>query len=156
MCDHISEGRVAVLGIGDTTVLSHIHLITSSLKIPYLSIKWNGFNEEQMTLDKVEMDPNIELNEIALYPPTKLITQSITDLINHYGWEHVTILYQESTGLEKIEDLIRLPFKSTSSKLRMHVKQLSVDSEQWIYSLKDVKLSGSSCRPPWYALSTQQ
>lgn len=73
-----------------------------------------------------------------------MFTQSIIDLINHYGWEHVTILYQESTGLDKIEDLIRLPHKTTSSKLRLHVKQLGIDVNQWIYSLKDVKLSGSS------------
>jgi len=133
-----------VLGIGDTPVLTHIRLITSSLKIPYLSVKWNDFNEEQITLDQVESDPTVELNEICLFPPTKLFTQSFIDLINHYGWEHVTILYQESTGLSKIEDLIRLPFKSTRSKLRMHVKQLGIDVEHWIYTLKDVKQSGSS------------
>ena len=144
MCDHISEGRIAIIGIGDTTVLSHIQLIASSLNIPYLSVKWNSLNEELNTLAKLESDPNLELNEVALYPPTQMITESIIDLINHYGWDHVTILYQELTGLDKIEDLIRLPYKTTSSKLRLHVKQLGIDVNQWIYSLKDVKLSGSS------------
>jgi hypothetical protein len=90
--------------------------------------------------------------------------RGIIDLINYYKWEYVTILYQESNGLNRIEDLIKLSRKigtgslgSTSSsssssssytnnnaKFRVQVRQLSSDVSKWIYLIKDVKLSGSS------------
>lgn len=82
------------------------------------------------------------------------------DLIEYYKWEYVTILYQESTGLSRIEDLIKLPRRppqlrspnrtnmavhlNLNNKVKLQVRQLSSDVRKWINLIKDVKLSGSS------------
>lgn len=83
------------------------------------------------------------------------------DLIEYYKWEYVTILYQESTGISRIEDLIKLPPRpnlrssnrpiemapihlNLNSKIKLQVRQLSSDVTKWVNLIKDVKLSGSS------------
>lgn len=82
--------------------------------------------------------------------------KAIIDLIEYYKWEYVTILYQETTGIERIEDLVRMqreyghqsysnPYgQNQQNKLRIQVRQLSKDVEKWIYLIKDVKLGSSS------------
>lgn len=83
--------------------------------------------------------------------------KAIIDLIEYYKWEYVTILYQETTGIERIEDLVRMqreygqqPYSSNPygqnqpNKLRIQVRQLSKDVDKWIYLIKDVKLGSSS------------
>ena len=63
-----------------------------------------------------------------------------------YKWDFVTILYQETTGPERIQEFIRLPSTifTHNNKFRLQVRQLSSDVEKWIYLIKDIKLSGSS------------
>jgi hypothetical protein len=87
--------------------------------------------------------------------------KAVIDLIDYYNWEYVTILYQESTGLGRIEDLIKLPRPSSktkdsaqaasrsqhvnlNNKIRLQVRELSLNVNEWIHLIKDVKLSGSS------------
>ena len=95
--------------------------------------------------------------------------KAMIDLIEYYKWEYVTILFQESTGIHRIEDLIKLPRRPSSrlhtragssgghmhhhqspihlnlnSKIKLQVRQLSSDVKKWINLIKDVKLSGSS------------
>ena len=80
-----------------------------------------------------------------IFPPANKHIEAIIDLINHYKWEFVTILYQESLGPNRVEELIRLPSSLfNENKFRLQVRQLSTDIDKWIYLIKDVKLSGSS------------
>jgi hypothetical protein len=129
----------------------YIQSITNTLKIPYISIKWDTLEEEHTILSLAAAyqsnndNDSILINQINVHPPAYKLMKAIIDLIDHYKWEYVTILYSESSGLDRIEDLIRLPRKSLNdNKLRLQVRQLSSDIEKWIYVIKDVKLSGSS------------
>ena len=148
MCEEVHEGRIAILAIGDSPVFLHMYAIASSLKIPYLAIKWDSLEEENQILKNANMgndDERMQINQINIHPPAYKLMEAIIDLIDYYKWEYVTILYQESTGLDRIEDLIRLPRRTHNDvKLRLQVRQLSSDVNKWIYLIKDVKLSGSS------------
>ena len=155
MCNELSEGRIAIIAVGESRVFSHLHTIASSLRIPFIFIKWNTLEEEDLLVDKInklnedddaDIDSSVaEVNQINIHPSAHALTKSIIDLIDYYKWEYVTIMYQETTGLAHIEDLIKLPRRSSNvNKLRIQVRQLSADVNKWIYLMKDVKLSGSS------------
>ena len=83
---------------------------------------------------------------IHMHPPVFKLMKSIIDLINYYKWDLVTILYQESYGFDRIQNLINLPNsrKGANSKYRIRVRQLSSNINEWIYLIKDVKSSGTS------------
>ena len=102
-------------------------------------------------------------NIINIHPPANKLMKAVIDLIEYYKWEYVTILYQESTGISRIEDLIKLPRRpplrpssrsastqpppihlNLNNKVKLQVRQLSSDVRKWINLIKDVKLSGSS------------
>ena len=136
-----------------------IYSVTKALKIPYISIKWENLEDEYELDYKLYQALNSQIppsHRINIHPPANKLMKGIIDLINYYKWEYVTILYQESNGLNRIEDLIKLTRKlgsgnqglnmigNTSPKIRVQVRQLSSDINKWIYLIKDVKLSGSS------------
>jgi hypothetical protein len=146
VCKELDDGRIAILAIGDNPIFSHLNMIANSLRIPFIYIKWNNLEDEHEKLNSVGNEDDIaQLNYINIHPPAHKLMKAIIDLINYYKWEYVTVLYQESLGLGRIEDLIRMPLTAVfNSKFRLQVRQLNSDVKHWIYMLKDVKLSGSS------------
>ena len=151
MCNELNEGRIAIISIGECPVFSYIQSIANSLKIPYLSIKWENYNNKEQNINNelLQNDEYIEYNSnLNIHPPGNKLIEAMIDLISYYKWEFVTILYQESLGPHRIEDLVRLPINVNNvfneNKFRLQVRQLSSDVENWIYLIKDVKLSGSS------------
>ena len=164
----MNEGRLAVIGIGNNPTLYNIEAITTLLNIPFISIKWNNNyendpitsnpsifikqNEEEdesfLELDDYysNLDEKIEAVgplTMNMHSPSAKIMNAIVDFTDHYRWNFVTILYQESLGLDYIQHLVRTA--SISHKmLRTQVRQLSSNMNEWIFLLKDVKLSGSS------------
>ena len=159
LCNELSDGRIAVITIGESPVFLQIYSVTRSLQIPYISIKWESQGAEEQNQSSKINDALEQVaflsHQINLHPPASKLMRGITDLINYYKWEYVTILYQESNGLNRIEDLIKLSRRMGqnqngqgsgvgNSKMRVQVRQLSSDINKWIFLIKDVKLSGSS------------
>ena len=135
------------------------------MKIPYIAIKWENHEDENAIIAKMTSllsskslqeeeeesgDDDTDYghtNQINIHPPSNTLMSAIIDLIAFYKWEYVTILFQETTGLGRIEDLIRVPGSKKNgveNKLRLQIRQLSEDVSKWIYLIKDVKLSGCS------------
>ncbi len=148
---------MAIISVGSSPVFYHIKSITQFLKIPYISIKWENEEQKYKLLEKStnsqieELIANdIELKKqqtfVNLHPPANQLIRVITDLIVELNWEFVTIIYSESTGPSKVQDLINLPSTNIikNRKFRLQVKQLSVDINKWVYLMKEVALSGSS------------
>jgi hypothetical protein len=170
VCRDLNEGRLAVIGIGNNPTLYHLESITTILNIPFISMKWSdnfdndiligninkkikkkyddedNFTEQDETDTEVlDIDENTNKFSVNMHTPSSKIMNAIVDLIDYYKWEFVTILFQESLGLEHIQNLIRIPSVINIEKLsRTNVRQLSGDINEWGYLLKDIKLSGSS------------
>ena len=90
-------------------------------------------------------EDNVRINQINIHPPTHKLLKAIIDLIDYYRWEYITLLFQESTGLDRLEELIRLPRKKRDDpKFRLQIRQLGANVNNWIYQIKDLRLSGSS------------
>ena len=141
----MNEGRVAVIAIGNSEALNQLQIIANSLDVPFLSIKWNSYDREyNVYFDHEEsMHGNVQLiQETNLHPSALKLSEAIYDFVLHNNWRFVTILYQESLGLDRIQGLINMP--ATNSKIRLQVRQLSHNVHDWIYLLKEIKLSGSS------------
>jgi hypothetical protein len=91
VCNELNEGRIAIITIGNCQVFSYVQSIANQLKIPYLTIKW----ENQRELQHQDNEEFIELkSSLNIHPPANRIIEAVIDLVNHYKWEYVTILYQ--------------------------------------------------------------
>jgi hypothetical protein len=138
------------------------------LNIPFISIKWNNNNDNEPLVigtynqksekreedddNYIELDDSyLETDEILnpfslnMHSPSSKVLNAVYEFSEYYKWEFITILYQESLGLEHIQDLIRLPtILHLDRATRFQVRQLSSNITDWIYLLKDIKLSGSN------------
>ncbi len=155
VCKELKEGRLAILAIGVSPVFDQLRSIANSLKIPYIAIKWDDENKltnlqkEATTLSQTQSEIYsyyTHVNQINLHPPANKLIHALIDIVHMYKWEYITVLYQETTGPERIQEFIKLPTTSYlgDKKFRLNVRQLSSDIESWIYLIKDIKLSGSS------------
>jgi len=149
VCNELSEGRIAIIAVGESRVFSHLHTIMTPLKIPFIFIKWNTLEEEELLIDKINdlahddelyLDENYQLN---MHPSANHFLKAVVDLIAHYKWQNVVVLYHEERGFDHIMELVDLP-RRWPTKLDVRLRGLSADVESWIFLLKDVRLSGSS------------
>jgi hypothetical protein len=116
------------LTIGNSRVFELAKLISNSLNIPYLTIK-----SDTNTDPTVNNDDKYELN---MHPPISKIMEAIIDLMDHYKWTSIAILYQEPS---RIEDLVRV---SGNSKYRLMFKQLTAKPNEWSNVIKEIKEDG--------------
>lgn len=145
-----------MIAIGTSPVFNHLKSIANSLKIPFIAVKWDDtdFSDydigDHLRMNLADSKPLLEVNEyknfVNIHPPASKIMNAIIDLVQMYKWDHVTVLYQEDTGPERIQKFIQLPSTTfyNSKKFRLQVRQLSSDYDKWIYLIKEIKLSGSS------------
>ena len=117
-----------MLTIGNSRVFELAKLISNSLNIPYLTIK-----SDTNTDPTVNNDDKYELN---MHPPISKIMEAIIDLMDHYKWTSIAILYQEPS---RIEDLVRV---SGNSKYRLMFKQLTAKPNDWSNVIKEIKEDG--------------
>lgn len=162
VCKQLNDGRLAVIGIGYNPTLANIESITTSLNIPFISIKWNANQETEPNqsksskeedsdendfelddLDDLDKSDTFPIKSVNMHSPSSKVMNAIMDFIDHAKWSFVTIIYQESLGLEHIHHIIRTA-SITHKMMRLQVRQLSSNIDDWIYLLKDIKLSGSS------------
>lgn len=149
VCEEINYGRVAIIAVGNSPTFQVLQAIAVNLQIPYITVK-NSLQKQKKKVEQTEIsheqDEVKRGNIIHMHPPVFKLMRSIIDLINHYKWDYLTILYHESYGFDRIQNLINLSGSSqkTASKYRIRVRQLSSNIDEWIYLIKDVKLSGTS------------
>ncbi len=115
--------------IGNLRVFELAKLISNSLNIPYLTIKSDTNTDLTINND----DNKYELN---MHPPISKIMEAIIDLMDHYKWTSIAILYQEPS---RIEDLVRV---SGNSKYRLMFKQLTAKPNEWSNVIKEIKEDG--------------
>lgn len=96
VCNELNDKRIAIIAIGGCPVFLHMNGIANSLKIPFISIRWESIEEENTFIRNVKNsdDESINSNKLNIHPPAHKLMHAITDLIDYYKWEHITILYQ--------------------------------------------------------------
>lgn len=142
----MNSGPIAVLAIGNSEALINIYSVTNTLGIPYISIRWDSIEDRNslwhFAKRLTEDGESSPMNHINIHPPAHIIMRGVLDLITFYKWEYVTILFEESLGLNRIEDLIRLPI--FNNKLRFRMKKLDSNLSSWPDVLKEMRSVGAS------------
>ena len=146
MCNQINDGIIGVIVIGDEQFLFNLYALTNSLRIPYITIRWDSINDKSSLVSYAQELKQLNdepINHLNILPPSHKLIDAILDLIDYQGWDFVTVLFHQVSGFNRVEDLIKLN-KKINHKVRYQVKQLSSNSSDWKHLLREIKLSGSS------------
>ncbi|XP_078736606.1 glutamate receptor ionotropic, kainate 2-like [Lampetra fluviatilis] len=73
---------------------------------------------------------------VNLYPDFASISRAILDLVSFYGWKAVTVVYEDGTGLIRLQELIKAPSRYN---VRLKIRQLPGDVRDSKPLLKEMK-----------------
>ena len=107
----------------------HIKVIADELDIPYLSIKTNN-----------QISNNSNNYELNIHPSIEVIQQAVIDLIQHFEWLYVTVIYQDPKRLEQFLILAE-NLMNYDSGIQFRFRLLN--SNNLLDILKEIKSSGS-------------
>lgn len=134
VCEQISSGVIAIISIGNGPILDFAKIISNSLDVPHLSIR-----SETTSSSLVASNEIFDLN---MHPSKDQLNKIIIDLINHYKWSFVTVLFQEPN---RIEDIVNYASNDYfEHKIRFQFRILDYNKSHWPILLKDIKSTGSS------------
>lgn len=80
------------------------------------------------------------LFDLNMHPPKDQLNNIIIDLINHYNWSSVIIIYQEP---DRIIDLVNYSNEYYEHRIRFQFQLFENDISTWPNLIKDIKTSGS-------------
>ncbi len=102
------------------------------MHIPYISIK----------ADHPFLKPN-ELFELNIHPPIAKLNKAIIDMVIHYKWNFVFVLFQDP---DRVVDLIKFSEYSEyrEQRIKFQFRILDNNMSYWSELLNEVKHSGCS------------
>ncbi|XP_023339114.1 glutamate receptor ionotropic, kainate 2 [Eurytemora carolleeae] len=125
VCHLLKSGVAALFGPESGSTSSHVQSICDAMEIPHIETRWDFL---------IKRDDY----SINLYPSPKQISMAYLSLVKVFGWKHFTILYEDSSGLMRLQELLKSP---TETDIKIVVKQLNFqDGNKEI--LREVKQSG--------------
>ncbi|CDQ95702.1 unnamed protein product, partial [Oncorhynchus mykiss] len=76
---------------------------------------------------------------INLYPEYTAISRAILDIVTFFKWKSLTVVYEDSTGLMRMQELIKAPSKLN---LKIRIRQLppgEIDARPLLKEMKKDK-----------------
>ncbi|RXN06856.1 glutamate receptor kainate 1-like isoform X2 [Labeo rohita] len=110
VCDQLALGVAAVFGPSHSSSVSAVQSICNALEVPHIQTRWKH--------PSVDNKDNFYIN---LYPEYTSISRAILDIVIFYKWKSVTVVYEDSTGLMRMQELIKAPSKNN---LKIRIRQL--------------------------------
>ncbi|XP_016381427.1 glutamate receptor ionotropic, kainate 1-like isoform X2 [Sinocyclocheilus rhinocerous] len=110
VCDQLALGVAAVFGPSHSSSVSAVQSICNALEVPHIQTRWKH--------PSVDNKDNFYIN---LYPEYTSISRAILDIVIFYKWKSVTVVYEDSTGLMRMQELIKAPSKIN---LKIRIRQL--------------------------------
>ncbi|XP_057176892.1 glutamate receptor ionotropic, kainate 1 isoform X4 [Triplophysa rosa] len=110
VCDQLALGVAAVFGPAHSSSVSAVQSICNALEVPHIQTRWKH--------PSVDNKDNFYIN---LYPEYTSISRAILDIVVFYKWKSVTVVYEDSTGLMRMQELIKAPAKNS---LKIRIRQL--------------------------------
>ncbi|XP_030648078.1 glutamate receptor ionotropic, kainate 1 [Chanos chanos] len=125
VCDQLALGVAAVFGPSHSSSVSAVQSICNALEVPHIQTRW-----KHPSVD------NRDTFYINLYPEYTSISRAILDIVTFYKWKSVTVVYEDSTGLMRLQELIKAPSKNN---LKIRIRQLPTGSMDVRPLLKEMK-----------------
>ncbi|XP_037640919.1 glutamate receptor ionotropic, kainate 3 [Sebastes umbrosus] len=126
-CDQLSLGVVAIFGPSHSSSSNAVQSICNALEVPHVQVRW-----KHHPLD------NRDSFYANLYPDYSSLSYAILDLVQYLKWKTATVVYDDSTGLIRLQELIMAPSRYN---IRLKIRQLPLDSQDTRPLLKEMKRS---------------
>uniref|UniRef100_A0A3Q4HDX2 Glutamate receptor n=1 Tax=Neolamprologus brichardi TaxID=32507 RepID=A0A3Q4HDX2_NEOBR len=125
VCDQLALGVVAVFGPSHSSSVSAVQSICNALEVPHIQTRWKH--------------PSVDNKDtffINLYPEYTAIARAILDVVTFFKWRKLTVVYEDSTGLMRMQELIKAPAKFN---LKIKIRQLTPGNQDARPLLKELK-----------------
>ncbi|XP_065102415.2 glutamate receptor ionotropic, kainate 3 [Paramisgurnus dabryanus] len=126
-CDQLSLGVVAIFGPSHSSSSNAVQSICNALEVPHVQVRWKHH----------PMD-NRDTFYANLYPDYSSLSYAILDLVQFLKWKTATVVYDDSTGLIRLQELIMAPSRYN---IRLKIRQLPLDTTDTRPLLKEMKRS---------------
>ncbi|KAJ8280113.1 hypothetical protein GJAV_G00050690 [Gymnothorax javanicus] len=124
-CDQLALGVAAVFGPSHSSSVSAVQSICNALEVPHIQTRW-----KHPSVD------NKDTFYINLYPEYASISRAILDIVQFYKWKAVTVVYEDSTGLIRLQELIKAPSRYN---IKIKIRQLPPGNKDARPLLKEMK-----------------
>uniref|UniRef100_A0A8C3GHT2 Glutamate receptor n=1 Tax=Cairina moschata TaxID=8855 RepID=A0A8C3GHT2_CAIMO len=124
-CDQLALGVVAIFGPSQGSCTNAVQSICNALEVPHIQLRW-----KHHPLD------NKDTFYVNLYPDYSSLSHAILDLVQYLKWRSATVVYDDSTGLIRLQELIMAPSRYN---IRLKIRQLPLDTDDARPLLKEMK-----------------
>ncbi|NWH72943.1 GRIK3 protein, partial [Piaya cayana] len=124
-CDQLALGVVAIFGPSQGSCTNAVQSICNALEVPHIQLRW-----KHHPLD------NKDSFYVNLYPDYASLSHAILDLVQYLKWRSATVVYDDSTGLIRLQELIMAPSRYN---IRLKIRQLPLDTDDARPLLKEMK-----------------
>ncbi|NXN11065.1 GRIK1 protein, partial [Indicator maculatus] len=124
-CDQLALGVAALFGPSHSSSVSAVQSICNALEVPHIQTRW-----KHPTVD------NKDAFYINLYPDYSAISRAVLDLVLYYNWKIITVVYEDSTGLIRLQELIKAPSRYN---IKIKIRQLPSGNKDARPLLKEMK-----------------
>ncbi|XP_053790607.1 glutamate receptor ionotropic, kainate 1 isoform X5 [Vidua macroura] len=124
-CDQLALGVAALFGPAHSSSVSAVQSICNALEVPHIQTRW-----------KHPAVDNRDAFYINLYPDYAAISRAVLDLVLYYNWKIVTVVYEDSTGLIRLQELIKAPSRYN---IKIKIRQLPPGNKDARPLLKEMK-----------------
>ncbi|XP_040194788.1 glutamate receptor ionotropic, kainate 1 isoform X3 [Rana temporaria] len=124
-CDQLALGVAALFGPSHSSSVSAVQSICNALEVPHIQTRW-----KHPSVD------NKDTYFINLHPDYAAISRAVLDLVLHYSWKTVTVVYEDSTGLIRLQELIKAPSRYN---IKIKIRQLPSGNKDARPLLKEMK-----------------
>ncbi|MBN3276524.1 GRIK3 protein, partial [Polyodon spathula] len=114
-CDQLSLGVVAIFGPSHSSSSNAVQSICNALEVPHIQVRW-----------KHHPIDNRDTFYANLYPDYSSLSLAILDLVQFLKWKTATVVYDDSTGLIRLQELIMAPSRYN---IRLKIRQLPLDDD---------------------------
>ncbi|XP_035450113.1 glutamate receptor ionotropic, kainate 2 isoform X4 [Spodoptera frugiperda] len=127
VCHLLRSGVAAIFGPQSAPAAAHVQSICDTMELPHLETRWDYRTRRESCL-------------VNLYPHPAALSRAYVDLVRAWGWRSFTIVYENSDGLVRLQELLKA---HGPSELPVAVRQLP-DSHDYRPLLKQIKNSAES------------
>ncbi|XP_047990094.1 glutamate receptor ionotropic, kainate 2 isoform X2 [Leguminivora glycinivorella] len=127
VCHLLRSGVAAIFGPQSAPAAAHVQSICDTMELPHLETRWDYRTRRESCL-------------VNLYPHPAALSRAYVDLVRAWGWKSFTIVYENSEGLVRLQELLKA---HGPLELPVAVRQLP-DSHDYRPLLKQIKNSAES------------
>lgn len=149
VCRALSSGVAALFGPRSGGTSSHVQSICDTLEVPHIETRWDYkimSSGSSGGPKKVEAGTRAGVNEVFslnLHPSPASLAKAYVDLILTLEWQSCLILYEESEGLVRLQEVLKISPKLMEMKLQIR-QLIAGPNKDYRPLLKDIKNYGET------------